>query len=168
MEKHKKALEGLMNFYRENTGVAEAKRLEAAAAEKEFNRNFEHIKHEVIWPIIVDIGNELTHYSHDFQVTEEERYTDATAVYHPANITFSIYPAFLKDYERRPESAPYVSFVADPYARMVSVSVSTMLPGTGGVVGEHGRYSIDKITSEFVEKEIVEVLKNIPIFHNQK
>jgi hypothetical protein len=139
----------------------ERQKMEQEAFLAEFNR----LKHDVIWPVIVDIGNELTKYGHDFHVSEEKEYTDAVASYHPSSITFNLYPLVTGKTFKRPESTPYVSFVADRYAQKVLIMVSTMMPGQGGVIGQHGSYDIEKITTDFVEKEIIEVLKNSLILH---
>lgn len=159
-EKTKDELKGLIEMYNRDLAGLEQKRQEERNRQQEFGQSFEELKSKVIWPVFVEVGNELTNYNHDFHVTEEKEYTDATAQYHPASITFNVYPANLNKADRRPESTPYVSFVADPYAGRVKILVSTMMPGAGGVVGEHGNFEIEKITPDFVEKEMVEVLKN--------
>jgi hypothetical protein len=40
-----------------------------------------------------------------------------------------------------------------------------MMPGEGGAIGSHGEYGTSEITPEFVEKEIIEVLKNTLFLH---
>lgn len=165
LDKNKEELEQIMGEYQRDIDALRLKRETESEAQQLFKDNFEELKHRVVWPTLVDIGNELTQYGHDFHVSEEEEYTDGAANYHPAGITFSIYPATLDAYFKRPESAPYIAFTADPYARKVKIMVSTMMPGEGGVIGQHGVFDLQEITTDLVERETIEVLKHIPIFH---
>lgn len=165
LDQSKKELDKIMRAYQEDLEGMRVENETEKAAQKKFRDDFEQLKHKVIWPAVVDVGNALTEYGHDFHVSEEEEYTDGTAVFHPASITMNIYPATLEKYFKKPESTPYISFVADSYAKRVKIVVSTMMPNEGGIVGDHGVYNMEQITPDFVEKEIVVVLKNIPVFH---
>lgn len=153
-------LQKLMQSHQDNTDQykeqIEKRRQEQAA----FHKTFEKLKKDVIWPEIVGIGNVLTGYGHDFHVAEENEYTDATAQYHPASIVFYLYPSTLKPEFKKPGSSPYIAFMANTYAKKVTISVSTMIPGEGGSVGSHGDYDPAEITPEMIEKEIIAVLKN--------
>ncbi|MEI7792318.1 MAG: hypothetical protein WCI57_02445 [Candidatus Berkelbacteria bacterium] len=164
LEENKNQLENLMNSYETDLQGMMSKKQAEKAAQDEFAKQFEAIKTEIIWPVIVDVGNQLNQYGHDYHVSEQTEYLDATAVFHAGSITLNIYPAILPEALHKPESTPYISFVADRYAQKVGVMVSTMMPGQGGSVGSHGYYPISDITKDFVEKEMVDVLKNAFIF----
>jgi len=167
LEANKQELSKLMNLYQGDQSGLVAKKEAEKSAQALFIKDFEKLKHEIIWPVIVDVGNELTEYGNDYHVSEEKEYVDATASFHPANMTFNIYPAKLTEEFRKPESAPYISFVANNYAKKVGIMVSTMMPGEGGSIGSHGEYNLAQITKEFVESELVNVLKNTLIFHTE-
>jgi hypothetical protein len=165
---NKKELDNIMNrFNNDIEGLQEQKNKERTEQE-EFIKEFERLKHEIIWPVIADVGNQMNEYKHDFHVSEEEEYVDATANFQPASITLNIYPATLDKASYKPESTPYISFIANRYAKKIGIMVSTMMPAEGGVIGSHGEYTLDQVTKEFVEKEIVEVLKNTLFLHNTK
>ena len=165
LPENKKELDSLMHRYSEDMAGLKVRKEQIKVALDAFATAFEKLKHEVIWPTVVDVGNQLNQYGHDYHVDEAEENVDATAHFQPASITLNIYPARLDQSNRKPECAPYISFVANRYAQKVSVMVSTMMPNEGGVIGSHGEYRPDQLTAKFVEKEIIEVLKNTLIFH---
>lgn len=164
LEGNRKELDNLMSRFKENLGGLKTVQDEEKTAQVNFMAQYERLKHEVIWPVIVDIGNQLTSYGHDFHVSEEKEFVDATANFRPASLTLNIYPATVDKAFYTPESTPYISFVANRYAKKIGIMVSTMMPEAGGVVGTHGEYDLGEITKEFVESEIVNVLKNTLIF----
>jgi len=153
-------LQALMQSSLDSTAQQQEKILQRKKEQEEFHAVFEKLKKEIIWPEIVEIGNVLTGYGHDFHVAEENEYTDATAQYHPASLVFYLYPSTLKAEFKKPGSCPYIAFTANTYAKKIALTVSTMIPGEGGSVGSHGEYTPDQITKEMVEKEIIAVLKN--------
>lgn len=163
--KHKAELDDLMSLYSQDAAALKQKREAEKATQERFAAEFERLKREVIWPALIDIGNQLTRYGHDFHESEEKEYIDATAFYHPTSVTFNIYPATINKAMCKPESTPYIAFIADRYAKKVIITVSTMMPDQGGVVGEHGVYETNQITPELVEKEVIAVLKNSLILH---
>lgn len=165
LEQNKEELGKLMSLYQNDQAGLSAKKEEEKTAQAKFVEEFEKLKHEIIWPVLVEVGNELTKYGQDYHVSEEKEYVDATASFHPAHMTFNIYPSSLAPEFRKPESAPYVSFVSDNYAKKVNVMVSTMVPGEGGSIGSFGEYDALQITPDFVESELINVLKNTLIFH---
>lgn len=164
LDQNKQELDNLMNFYQNDLAGIETRRKQEKSENVEFKKAFDKMKHEIIWPTIVEVGNELTQYKHDFHISEEEEYIDATAAYHPASITFNIYPATMATEFKKPDSAPYISFIANSYGKKVGIMVSTMLPGEGGTVGSHGEFDLIQITGELVENEIMSVLKNTLMF----
>jgi hypothetical protein len=42
-----------------------------------------------------------------------------------------------------------------------------MMPGEGGSIGSHGEYDPNEITKEFVENEIINILKNTLFIHSE-
>jgi len=164
LDESKKELDNLMNRFKENSGGLATKLAEDKAAQEAFIKEFDRLKHEIIWPVIVEIGNQLNEYGHDYKVSEESEYVDATARFTPASITLNIFPSTVDKAFYTPESTPYISFIANRYAKKVGIMVSTMMPSEGGVVGSHGEFDLSEITKEFVEKEIITVLKNTLIF----
>jgi len=167
LDQNKTELDNLMNRYKEDLSGLKARKEEEKVAQDTFMAEFKRLKEKIIWPVVVDVGNQLNSYGHDYHVSEEDEYTDATAHFQPASITFNIYPATLDRSYYKPESTPYIQFVANRYAKKIGIIVSTMMPGEGGVVGSYGEFDPSEVTKDFVEKEIVEVLKNTLIFHKE-
>lgn len=164
---NKQELDKLMNRYGNDLNGLKVHREQEKVEQDAFLKSFEKLGHEIIWPVLVDIGNQLNQYGHDYHIDEEKEYVDATAHAEPSTIKFNIYPATLDKSMYKPESTPYVSFFANKFARKVGIAVSTMMPGTGGVIGSHGEFDPSQITKDFVEKEVVEVLKRTLIFNKQ-
>lgn len=167
LDQNKAELDKLMSRYSNDLSGIKAQAVEEKAAREKFNQEFEKIKHQIIWPVLADVGNQLNQYGHDYHISENKELVDATAHANPANITFNIFPATVDRSFYKPESTPYIQFLANPYAKKIGIVVSTLMPGRGGVVGSHGEYDLSKITAEFVEQEIVEVLKRALIFDRQ-
>jgi hypothetical protein len=166
LDETKQELDNIMSRFNNDAEGLQAKKAQEKALQEQFKKDFGELKQKVIWPVIAEIGNQLTEYKHDFHVSEEDEYVDATANFQPSSITLNIYPAILDKALYKPESTPYISFIANRYARKVGIMVSTMMPGEGGAVGSHGEYDPSDITPEFVEKEIIEVLRNTLFLHN--
>lgn len=164
-EENRQELSKLMALYQNDQEGLRIKKEQDKLAQTKFSTDFEKLKKEIIWPTIVDVGNEIVKYGHDYHVAEEKEYVDSIASFHPAHMTFYIYLSKLPNEYRKNECAPYISFVADTYARKVDIVVSTMMPGQGGSIGSHGDYEPSQITRKFIENELVNVLKNSFIFH---
>ena len=139
--------------------VFSQKKAEQKAMLESFNVDFKRVKTEIIWPVLIDIGNELNKLGNDYHIDEEEDMVDATAHDSPSSLQFNLYPAGLDRAYYTPDATPYIKFYANPYARKVGIEVSTMMPGQGGNIGTFGEYNLTQITSESVEKEVVTVLK---------
>lgn len=167
LDSHKQELDDLMNRFKDDQSGLQQKKQEEKAGQEAFVKEFERLKKETIWPVFVEIGNQLNQYGHDYHVEEQQETVDATAHYEPARIVFNIYPATVGRSFYTPESTPYICFQADRYAKKVAIIVSTMMPNEGGTIGTHGQYGIGEITADSVEKEVVEVLKNSLIFHKE-
>lgn len=168
LDENKKELDNIMNRFGSDFEGLQAKKTQEKAEQDEFVKEFMRLKKEVIWPAIVDVGNQLNEYKHDFHVSEENEFVDATANFQPASITLNIYPSSLDKSMYKPESTPYISFIANRYAKKIGIMVSTMMPGEGGAIGSHGEYESSQISRELVEKEIVSVLKNTLFLHASK
>jgi hypothetical protein len=167
-EKNKLELDQLMTSYGAGLEDFSVKKKTENEQKEIFLKDFEKLKHDVIWPVIVDVGNQLNQYGHDYHVSEDTESFDATAKYYPSNITLNIYPATAERILYQPENTPYISFAADPYARKVSIMVSTVMPNRSGLIGSHGSFDLAQLTAEFAESEIVNVIKNTLIFSQDK
>jgi len=167
LEQNQKELDGLMSKYQGDLSGLQQKRTEVQEAQAAFMAEFKRLKKEVIWPTLVDIGNYLNKFGHDYHIEEHDEYTDATAHFSPSSLTFNIYPATLDRASYQPDCTPYISFGANRYAGKIGIMVSTMMPGKGGVIGSHGEYDLSAITKELVENEVTAVLKNSLIFHKE-
>ena len=165
LDENKKILDKLMGQYNDNVTELKSRKEEDKQQQEAFAKTFNDLKHNIIWPVVIDVGNQINQYGHDYSISEDTDFLDATAKYHPSNITIFIYPTVAQKAMYTPETTPYVAFVADKYARKIGILVSTMMPDGSGVTGTYGTYDLDTISKEFVEKEIVNVLKDTLIFH---
>lgn len=160
-------LDNLMKRFDDDLSGLQSQKEEEKKAQDLFDQQFEQLKHEVIWPVFVEFGNELSKHGHDFHVSEDKGYMDAIANYQPAKISFNIYPASLEKHFHKPESTPYIAFIANKYAKKIGIEVSTMMPGEGGVIGSHGEFLPQEVTKDLVETEVTNVLKNTLIFNHK-
>ena len=161
-------LDKLMSRFDDDLSGLESQKEQEKKAQVLFDQKFEQLKHEIIWPVFIEFGNELSKHGHDYHISEQKGYIDAIAKYQPSVISFNIYPASLEKHFHKPESTPYIAFIANKYARKVGIEVSTMMPGEGGVIGSHGEYLPEEVTKDLVETEVTNVLKNTLIFHQRE
>ncbi len=110
-----------------------------------------------------DIGTVLKTRGHDYKIVEEDVSTDAQGTQKDVMISMYIFPscAGIPSTTRELLQFPYISFRPDPYWRRIIVHASNVTLMYDGLSGGRGEYSISQVTSEFVEKELVQIVEGI-------
>jgi hypothetical protein len=109
------------------------------------------------------IGTVLQTRGHDYKIVEEDVSTDAPGTQKDIMISMYIFPsrAGAPSTTRELLHFPSISFRPDPYWRRIIIHTSNVTLTYGGLSGGRGEYSIAQITSEFVEKELVQIVEGI-------
>lgn len=128
----------------------------------EFQNKFEDFANSVIKPIMNEIGDFIKDNGHDYQITYDRNFKNSKGVTLDTRITMDIFP----NGHGRGDSfnvPAHILFKADVYEQKVLLHENTIVPhGGGGVSGPKGRgYSIDELTPQIVEKEIVDSIGKI-------
>jgi len=103
-----------------------------------------------------DIGNQLKARGHNFEISEvgDERSK------RDAKITMSITIGGVPSSVYTPENTVLVSFSHTGHTT-ISIHASTPFQHRSGFAGPRGNYAISEITTDLVEKKILEVLEEV-------
>jgi hypothetical protein len=162
-EETKNRLANVLNRYDEEQSGAKKQAQETQTAQEELLQSFGQLRTEVIRPIMEDIGTVLQTRGHDYKIVEEDVSTDAPGTQQDVMISMYIFPshAGAPSTTRELLHFPRISFRSDPYWRRIIVQTSNVTLTYGGLSGGRGEYSISQVTSEFVEKELVQIVEGI-------
>jgi hypothetical protein len=157
----KSQLDVLMDKYGQRLEEAKKRQEQIKSEEDVFLSEFKRLRKEVIFPEMEDIGNHLKVRGHDYRIAEEEESLDSEGRTRDAKITINIFPAGVDRSAYRPEDTPSISFIATRYEKKIWVHGSNMMPNRGGSAGSRGKFNVEEITSDIVEREVLKVLKEI-------
>jgi DNA gyrase/topoisomerase IV subunit A len=119
--------------------------------------DFKELREKVIRPVMEDMGDILEQKGHDFKIKEKEYSMDKKAFATEARIEFKIFPRSNAE-EFYAENHPSVMFSSDVTSRNIKVHGSYVMPGRRGERELIRTYAISEITSDNVEKEILDIL----------
>jgi len=121
-----------------------------------FYMEFKRVRTEVIRPAMEDIGNELRARGHTVEISEvgDERSK------RDAKMTMRITIGGLPSSAYTAENTVSVSFSHQGHTT-VSIQASTPSQHRSGFAGLRGNYTLSEITSDLVEKKILEVLEQV-------
>jgi hypothetical protein len=162
-EETKKRLAHVLDRYDEEQAGAKKQAQKTKTAQEELLKSFGQLRTEVIRPIMEDIGTVLKTRGHDYKIVEEDVSTDAQGTQKDVMISMYIFPSRAGAHATTREllQFPRISFRPDPYWRRIIVHTSNVTLTYDGLSGGRGEYSIAQITSEFVEKELVQIVEGI-------
>jgi hypothetical protein len=162
-EETKNRLANVLNRYDEEQSGAKKQAQETQTAQEELLQAFGHLRTEVIRPSMEAIGTVLQTRGHEYKIVEEDVSTDAPGTQQDLMISMYIFPsrAGAQATTRELLHFPHISFRPDPYWRRIIIHTSNVTLTYGGLSGGRGEYSISQITSEFVEKELVQIVEEI-------
>lgn len=157
----KSQIDAMMGKYEKRLGESKKVSEQTAREEETFLNEFKRLRKEVIRPVMEDIGNQLEARGHKFRISEREESIGGYGRVENAEITMRILPAGPDWSTHRPESTPHISFTATKYKKKISIHGSSMMPHRGGSGGPRGDFNTEEITSDMIEKEVLDILKEI-------
>ena len=162
-EETKNHLAHVLNRYDEEQSGAKKQAQETKTEQEGLLQSFGQLRTEVIRPIMEDIGTVLKTRGHDYKIVEEDISTDEQGTQKKVMISMYIFPsrAGAQATTRELLHFPHISFKPDPYWRRIIIHTRNVTLTYGGLSGGRGEYSISQITSEFVEKELVQIVEEI-------
>ncbi|MDD3323255.1 MAG: hypothetical protein PHS59_17615 [Paludibacter sp.] len=129
---------------------------------KTFLDNFEEFANSTIKPIMLEIGDVIKKNGHDYKVTFEKEYKNDKGVTIDSRITMDIFPNGngRGDIYNVPA---HILFYAEKFSEKIGLHENNIVPGGGGGSAgkKDGEYNLETLTSEIIEKEIVDSIGNI-------
>ena len=149
-------LESIMQKFEEKLAKSKDVHERRQSEEDAFYVEFRRVRTEVIRPAMEDVGNQLKARGHNFEILEiddERRKRDA-------KITMRIMIGGVPSSAYTPENTVLVSFAHTGHTS-VSIQASTSSQHRSGFAGPRGNYAVSEITTDSVEKTILEVLEDV-------
>ena len=155
-EEDKTHLESIMKGFEQKLAKSKEAKERRQCEEDIFFMEFKRVRTEVIRPAMEDIGKELHARDHNFQILEigDERSK------RDAKITMSITIGGVPTSAYAPENTASVSF---SYAGHTTIAVHAITPikNRSGFAEQGGNYAVSEITTDLVQKKILEVLEEV-------
>ncbi len=149
-------LESIMQKFEQKLAKSKDVHEQRQSEEDAFYVEFRRVRANVIRPAMEDVGNQLKARGHNFEISElddERRKRDA-------KITMSITLGGVPSSAYTPENTVLVSFAHTGHTS-VSIQASTPSQHRSGFAGPRGNYAASEITTDLVEKKILEVLEEV-------
>ena len=149
-------LESIMQKFEEKLVKSKDVHERRQSEEDAFYVEFRRVRTEVIRPAMEDVGNQLKARGHNFEILEiddERRKRDA-------KITMRIMIGGVPSSAYTPENTVLVSFAHTGHTS-VSIQASTPSQHSSGFAGPRGNYAVSEITTDLVEKTLLEVLEEV-------
>jgi len=120
-----------------------------------FLENFGKKIAEVIRPSMEEIGEAIKNRGHSFEITEGQEAQDGKGRTTAAQVKMEIHPHGQRPRYGQPYDGPSLTFFAGTYDNKIWSHVSTMMLGRGGSAGKRNEYTLESITSDIVEEELL-------------
>jgi hypothetical protein len=151
----KEQLRAIFDRYSEKKRGDQSEQQKAKSERLEFLEEFDRTIKETIRPSLRELSDLIKSKGHGCEITQRSESHDAQGCIQSARVQMEILP----DGFRAPAGErPTISFVADSCRKEVWTHVNTAMPGREGCSGQHNVYTLDEITRDVVEEEVIGVL----------
>ena len=149
-------LESILKTFEQKLAKSKDAKDQRQSEEDVFYMEFKRIRTQVIRPAMEDIGNQLKARGHNSDISEvgDERSK------RDAKITMSITMGGVPSSAYAPENTVSVSFSHTGHTT-ISFHASTPMQNRRGFTGLRGNFAASEITTDMVEKKILEVLEEV-------
>ena len=128
---------------------------------QDFDRRFqERVKHTVE-PVMANARALMHDHGVHSEIVVAQRRSEPDGKVTPSSITFEFRVLTDAEVEGFPLTIPSLAFIADPVGDAVLVQENSILPFAGGYVGVVARASIDELTGEYVEDQLLRVAQKV-------
>lgn len=142
----------LLDGYDARRSADQAREQKAKDEEARFLREFAELRTKTIRPVFEAAGALLEARGHRFSITEQEFTAGAAGGISEAGIVMRIVPMGTK--APLHEDQRSLAIATRHYNRTVWIN-SGEAPGAGGLAGVRGAFSLDKVTRQLVEDEVI-------------
>ncbi|ABK16890.1 hypothetical protein [Syntrophobacter fumaroxidans] len=151
----KRRLQELFDEYEKRKLQDRKERQQAGTGRQEFLERFDRKIKETIRPAYKELADLIRSKGHGCEITERHESQDEQGCILSARIQMEILPDGVR---ARPGERPTISFIADGGRQEVWTHVSIATPGREGCSGQRNVYTLDEITEDTVEEEVLGVL----------
>ena len=151
-ERMKAALAKLLDGYDTRRSDDQAREQKAKDDEARFLKDFAELRQQVIRPVFEDAGALLEARGHRYSIGEQEFTPGSAGAINEAGITLRIVPSGTK--APLHEDQRSLTIATRHYNRTVWIN-SGEAPGAGGIAGPKGALTLDRVTSQLVEDEVI-------------
>ncbi len=124
-----------------------------------FLENFDKLINAVIRPVMEEFSSKIKERGHHCEITQTvESIEPGKKVLQRTSIEMTIYPNSDRASYSQKGQTPALSLIAETYGGKITSSVCAMMPGRGGHAGGRKEYTVESITRETVEEEIIHLL----------
>lgn len=155
-EENESHLQSIMQKFEQKLAKSRDAKDRQQSEEDAFYLEFRRVRTEVIRPAMEDIGNQLKTKGHNVEIAEvgDERSK------RDAKITLRVMIGGVPSSAYIPENTALVSFCHTGHTT-VSIQASTPSQHKSEFAGSRGNYALAEITTDLVEKKILEVLEEV-------
>lgn len=157
----KKRLADMFGKYERRLSQEEEQREQEKSDEDRFLEGFKKRRQETIRPIMEDIGKTLREQGHDYRIEEQEYRIDPRGRSRDASIKLEVYRRDIPRSEYGSEQKPGVEFSANIWSKTGYAHHGAIVPGAGGSSGRSGEHTLEYLSRDAVEREIVAGLEKI-------
>jgi len=150
----KARLDAIMSSFEQKLAKSKDARSQRQSEEDAGYAEFKRVQRDVIRPAMEDMANELKARGHESQISEvgDERSQRDVRI----TMTFTIGGASATAFS--PENTVSVSFSR---TGSTTVTIQATTPNRSGLAGQRGNYAASDITTDMVQKKILEVLQEV-------
>ena len=155
-EENESHLQSIMQKFKQKLAKSKDAKEQQQSEADAFYLEFKRVRTEVIRPAMEDIGNQLKTMGHTVEISEigDER------AKRDAKITLRVTIGGVPSSAYTPENTVLVSF-SHTGRTTVSIHASTPSQHRSEFAGARGNYALSEITTDLVEKKILEVLEEV-------
>jgi hypothetical protein len=155
-EENKSHLEAIMKKFDQKLAQSTDAKERRESEEDAFYIEFKRIRTQIIRPALEEVGKQLKPMGHNYEITEvgDERSK------RDAKITMSITLGGVPTSAYTPENTVSISFFHTGHTT-ISIHASTPIRNRSGFAGPRGNHAASEITTDLVQKTIIQVLEEV-------
>jgi len=155
-KEHESHLESIMKNFEQKLANSKDAQERRQTEEVAFDKEFKRVRTEVIRPAMKEMGTQLNARGHNSEISEvgDERSK------RDAKITMSVTIGGGSKSAYAPENTVLISFSQTAHAT-ISIHANAPIRNRSGFAGTRGNFAAAEITTDLVEKKLLEVLAEV-------
>ena len=155
----KNQLNAILGGYDEKLAEIERRDKAIRAAQESFPERFANLKTRTIRPALQEFADALNARGHDATAREQEESSSAAGGVAFAAIILRIIPKPFAHKSETNNNFIEIAFSANRAERKITVASTNTIANSGGSRGKRGEYEIESVTTEIVEKHVLQTLQ---------